>query len=128
MNIAVTVWGNRVSPVFDSSRNLMITSIEECAVAGREFKPFNPKDPTDFMQTFHQNQIDVLICGAITQTQSSMIEADSIRLISFVTGFADDILASYIENPDQISLFNMPGAGRQAAMPERDDNLLRDLP
>lgn len=110
MNIAITIWGNRISPVFDSANTLMIAQIEDSKVAHRQFKKFNPKPIHQIASTLNNFQIDVLICGAITEIQSKTIEKTGIALFSFITGNADKALVSLLKKPNQISKFLMPGS------------------
>lgn len=110
MKIAITIWGNRISPVFDSADTLMIAEIKNSQIVSRIFEAFDPKASTQINSFFNHHKIDAFICGAITNIQSRQIEESGVQLISFITGNADKVLVSYIKKPQRISDFLMPGA------------------
>ncbi len=110
MKIAITTWGNRVSPVFDSAATLMIAEVKNLKVISRIFEAFNPKNTTQILSVLNNNKIDVLICGAITDIQSKPIEQSGVKLISFITGNADEVLISLFKKSHKISDFLMPGS------------------
>ena len=109
MKIAITVWGNRISPVYDCAKTLMITQIENGKIVGQVSEGFNPKNSTQIASILNNLEINILICGAITESQSKTIERDGIKLISFVSGNAEKVLLSYIKEPLLIVDFLMPG-------------------
>ncbi len=110
MKIAITVWGNRISPVFDSATTLMIVEIKNSKIVSQTFEAFNPKFLIQIRSIFTTHQIKVLICGAITDVQSKSIEHSGIKLIPFITGNIDDVLACCLKKAHRISDFLMPGA------------------
>lgn len=109
MKIGITTWGNRISPVFDSSSTLTIVRVENLKILNRRVEILNPKITPRIVSTLQDLQINVLICGAITENQSKVIEKQGIRLISFITGTVDKVLASYLGEPHRMSQFLMPG-------------------
>ncbi len=74
MKIAITVWGNRISPVYDCAKTLMITQIENGKIVGQVSEGFNPKNSTQIASILNNLEINILICGAITESQSKTIE------------------------------------------------------
>ena len=110
MKIAITIWGNRISPVFDSASTLMIVQVEDSNIVSRIFQEFNSKVTAQILSILTEFKIDALICGAISDIESKLIEQSGVKLISFVTGNTDKVLASLLKNPHRISDFLMPGA------------------
>jgi predicted Fe-Mo cluster-binding NifX family protein len=113
MKVAFTAWEDRISPVFDSARMLLIANIENERVIGRQYEPFNPQPVSRVVDMLQTLEIEVLICGAISRTPSIIIEASGIKLISFVGGKIDDILRSYANGISIVPGFSMPGCGQQ---------------
>jgi len=109
MKVAITTWGNRISPVFDSSNTLMITEIENAIIKERVFAAFNPRIDPRMLAVLKGYQVDALICGAITKSQSDVIESNGIELLSFVAGNVEKVLDSYMNAPQQLTQFLMPG-------------------
>lgn len=123
MKVAFTAWEDRISPVFDSARRLLIANIENDQVIDREYEAFNPQSVSRLGEMLKSLEIEVLICGAISQTPSSIIEASGVKLISFVGGKIDDILESYAKGIGIVPEFSMPGCGKQFRRKRRRHNV-----
>ncbi len=109
MKLAVTVWEQRVSPVFDSARTLLIAKVKHQKIQSVSYHPFNPRQEGGVAWELSELGIEVLICGAISKNDAFLIEAASIRLIPFIAGDADRILGRYAEGRPIIPHFLMPG-------------------
>lgn len=121
MNIAITVWENRISPVFDSARTLLVASIEEGRAAKRRREPFNPAHPSRLVERFRELEVRTLICGAITRTPAVVIEGANIQLIPFICGGVDDVIEAYACGVSIVPKFLMPGCcGRRRGQENRD--------
>ena len=112
MKIAVTVWGNRISPVFDASGNLLIAQIENSLVVNKTFKTINPDTPEHLASLLNHLGVCALICGAISKKAADIILQNKIQLISFVTGNTDRILESFALKKEIEKTFMMPGCSR----------------
>ena len=122
MKVAFTAWEDRVSPVFDSARKLLIADIENEQIVGKQYEPFNPQPVSRLGDMLKALEIEVFICGAISQTPSIIIEASGVKLISFIGGKIDDILESYAKDIRIVPEFSMPGCGRQYRHQRRRHN------
>ncbi len=109
MKLAVTIWGNRVSPVFDSAHTLMIADVNNAVIKNRIFKSFDPEKVHVLIPVLKKIQVRALICGAITENQSKIIEKSGIKLVSFISGNTENVLTTYTKTPHQMSAFYMPG-------------------
>jgi predicted Fe-Mo cluster-binding NifX family protein len=108
MKVAMTVWGNRVSPVFDSAQTILLARIENSQVGGQT-KEFIPgKIPVNLARLLIEKEIDILICGAISKQPAAIIESAGIQLVSFVAGNAEKLLRAYARGIS-IETFIMPG-------------------
>jgi hypothetical protein len=56
-----------------------------------------------------EQRVQVLICGAISGLQASIVRAWEIELIPFVAGEVDEILAAYVQDGLHSEQFAMPG-------------------
>ena len=92
MKIAMTVWGNRVSPVFDSAQTIVLAEIKDRAVTWEQREFIAGQIPTRLARMLVDKGIDTLICGAISEQPARIIEAAGITLISFVSGNAAKLL------------------------------------
>ncbi|OQX64125.1 MAG: hypothetical protein B5M56_00695 [Desulfococcus sp. 4484_241] len=112
MNVAITDWDGRVSPVFDCASRLLVAEIRDGAVVSRRHERFNPDQSTVLAEQLHRLGIDVLICGAISRTPSLIVEQSGIKLIPFIGGETDAVLEAYARGDRLEPEFLMPGCGR----------------
>jgi len=111
MKVALTAWGDRISPVFDSSRTLLIAEIENNEIVGRRHEAFFPEMSWRLAGILNNLGIDVLICGAISQFPAGIIENSGIQLISFVGGTVEQVLGAYAGGIPIVPEFSQPGCG-----------------
>ncbi len=109
MKVAITVWGNRISPVFDSANTLLIAEIQNRRIVSRYYESFNPDIPSLFAEKLEEMEISVLICGAISKVPAAILSASSIEFIPFITGSAFRVLENFALNRPIIPAFLMPG-------------------
>jgi predicted Fe-Mo cluster-binding NifX family protein len=109
MKIAVTIWEDRISPVFDASRRLLIVDIQDTQIGGRAFFVFDPEQPSDLANALINLDVKVLICGAISQLPAMIINAAGITLIPFITGAVDRVLETFAKGDSLEPAFVMPG-------------------
>ena len=111
MKVAITVWEDRISPVLDSSHTLLIANIKNSKIMSREYVAFNPEMPSRLPRVLSDLDIEVLICGAVSQLPADMIESGGIKLIPFITGNVDEVLASFAKSATVVPSYLMPGCG-----------------
>jgi predicted Fe-Mo cluster-binding NifX family protein len=109
MKVAVTVWEDRISPVFDASRRLLIAKIENARITDRSYVIFDPERPANLARTLTELDVPVLICGAVSQDPANRINAGGITLIPFITGEVERVLEFYAKGNSLEPTFVMPG-------------------
>lgn len=112
MQVALTAWENRISPVFDAAKTLLIAEIRDGKIVSMRHEPMDPVWISHLADRLCGLGVDVLICGAISRVPSTIIEASGIQLIPFIGGAIDDVLAAYARNGRIAAEFFMPGCGR----------------
>ena len=110
MKVAVTVWEDRISPVFDASRHLLIAEIENARVTRRSFVLFNPERPSHLAKTLTELEVPVLICGAVSQVPANMIVAGGITMIPFIAGEVERVLDVYAKGDSLRRRLSCPDA------------------
>ena len=113
MKIAITVWGNRISPVFDAASTLFVAHIENRSILKKNYTSFNPTIPSDLVKLLKKMQVSILICGAISTKPADLIVENDIKLISFVTGNALKLLDNFASKQTIEKTFMMPGCSKQ---------------
>ncbi|WP_319524904.1 response regulator [uncultured Desulfosarcina sp.] len=132
MKVAVTVWKERISPVFDASRRLLIAEIEDRRITDRSYVIFDPEMPSNLAKILSELDVPVLICGAVSQVPANIMANGGIELIPFITGEVDRILEVYARGNPLAPAFLMPGChdGDRCAEPhshEQRSNPLTQL-
>jgi predicted Fe-Mo cluster-binding NifX family protein len=109
MNIAITVWEDRISPVFDSGRTLLIAKIKDNAVVSTAYLPFDFDRPLEFLRMLRSEKIKIIISGAISEGQANMLLAEGYELISFIAGDVRRVLETFAKGETLGEDFRMPG-------------------
>lgn len=113
MRMALTVWEDRISPVFDSATTILIVDIENQQVKNRRFVSLNSLEPSLLLEKLVAQGVSVLICGAISEFPANLIENSPIKLISFISGNIEKIIAGFSQGMPLPEKFFMPGCGCQ---------------
>ncbi len=111
VKVALTVWENRISPVFDSARVLLVVDIGNGVILSRHYEPFCSDRILRRVAMLSDLNVGVLICGAVSEPVANMIEARGVRLVPFVTGNVNQVLDAYLKNILAAPDFRMPGCG-----------------
>lgn len=111
MKLGITVWGNRISPVFDAAQTLLVAEIRQDEVVGRQIEMFQAGLFSRFIDLLAELEIEVLICGALSHGPAALLDAAEIQVIPFMTGEVEPILSLYAKGVDLVD-FTMPGCPR----------------
>jgi predicted Fe-Mo cluster-binding NifX family protein len=111
--LALTIWQNRISPVFDASQTVLIIEAEKGEEISRRKITIESCDPVSKAKELSENGIRELICGAISTPYAVALESREIRLIPFVSGDAQQVIETRLQGARLFPRFRMPGCGRQ---------------
>ncbi len=96
MKVAVTVWKDRISPLFDATRMLLIAEFEGGTIIRKYREDFDCDSPFSRAEKLDDLGVTVLICGGISDGFARLIEARHIEIIPFAAGTADEALEAFI--------------------------------
>lgn len=113
MKVAVTVWKNRISPLFDATQTLLVAVIHDHAVISRHLVPLECVSPFSRAAALENLGIDTLICGGVSDFFAKLIEARNIQIIPFVSGRVEEVIEAFLENTLYLEKFRMPGCSHQ---------------
>jgi predicted Fe-Mo cluster-binding NifX family protein len=113
MKMALTVWGSRISPVFDAAHMLLVVEIENTKIINRWDVPFYPEFPSRLAEMLAEMDVEIFICGAISEMPSNILESNGIKLIPFIAGDTHEVIDAYVKNVPFIPTFLMPGCNRK---------------
>jgi predicted Fe-Mo cluster-binding NifX family protein len=110
--IALAVWGELISPVFDSAKMVVIADIEDGKIVSTRTESLGPELPYSRASRLSGWGAQVLICGAISSEFARMLEVSDILVVGFVSGNARHVLDAYLKGTLIRSVYAMPGCGR----------------
>jgi predicted Fe-Mo cluster-binding NifX family protein len=98
MKVVLTVCENRISPVADSARQLLIVDVENRTIRDRHTVCFEVESVFYRARSLSDLEVEVFICGAISDFFASLLEGYGIRLIPFTCGETDEVLDAYLQD------------------------------
>ena len=111
MKVALTVWEERISPVFDVSRRILILDVVGRTVVNRTEESIENGDPMFRVRRLHELGINTLICGAISSPLAELLDAHEVHVVSFIAGDVEKVITAYLGGTLQSSKMSMPGCG-----------------
>ncbi len=115
MKIALTVWEDRISPVFDAATTLLLAELEESGISEKHLAPLPPVSSLRLPETLQAMGVSILICGAISEGHANRLASNGIELIPFVSGKTEHILEVFAQGKPIVPAFSMPGCGRRGS-------------
>lgn len=107
MRVAIPVWQNRVSPVFDTAGRVLLSDLGE---GGERFEvPLTGANPAQRVGRLSELGVGVLICGAISRPLAMMVQSSGIQLVPWIAGEVDEVLRAYQSGSFPTDAFMMPG-------------------
>jgi predicted Fe-Mo cluster-binding NifX family protein len=111
MKLAITVWNQRIAPVFDSARNAIIVELRDGHVIGRHELDMDRIDPAGKAWLLRTEGVRELVCGAISYEVEAMVRDQGIRVVPFIAGDVELVIQAWIERQLENDSYSMPGCG-----------------
>jgi predicted Fe-Mo cluster-binding NifX family protein len=112
MRIAISIWEDKISPVLDTASKLLIIDKDTQKESSRFETNILEQGMSQRCYFIRGLDLDVLICGAVSRQFSELLEACGIKIISGISGPAEDVLDAYLHGDLHHSGFFMPGNKR----------------
>jgi predicted Fe-Mo cluster-binding NifX family protein len=125
MRIAISIWEDKISPLFDTASKLLIIENETQKESYRYEVRLLKQDLSKKCRFMQSLQIDVLICGAVSRQFSEMLMASGIEVISGISGPARDVLETYLKGTPLHPKFFMPGSQTDRFDQPRQSHIFR---
>lgn len=110
MKIAIPIKDNELSVVIDFSLILHIVVIKEKEIVIRKNIQFNKNDDLNMkINVIKNNEIDLVICGSISNAFYRLFEMNNIKIIPYICGNLDDVINAYIDDRLNCNKFLMSG-------------------
>jgi predicted Fe-Mo cluster-binding NifX family protein len=110
MRIAIPVWKDRVSPVFDVARSVRVVDLSD---GGEPRKSDMGLDDDHRAETLAKLGVDLLICSAISTSLESTLWMSGVEVIPDICGTVDEIITAYSKGETTLAGFRSPGNCRE---------------
>lgn len=122
MKVAVAIWNDRISPVFDVSRRVLVLDIENGGIRDKSEYRFANDNPIHKIHMLKEMEIGTLICGAVSRHLFQMVNTSGVTTIPFIAGNVEEVISAYLAGALPNPKLCMPGCGiRRRRMRERNE-------
>jgi predicted Fe-Mo cluster-binding NifX family protein len=112
MKIAIPIWENRISPVFDTAARLLIVEADGGREISRTIVPIDESFLPHRATKLSELGVNILICGAVSRPLYSLIMGKDVKVIPFLSGNVEEVLQAYLSDDFAEASFSMPGCCR----------------
>jgi predicted Fe-Mo cluster-binding NifX family protein len=96
VRIAMPRFGELIGPCFGYSATITIFTIKRGKVVDQVDFRLQSRDVLDRVRLLRDQQVGTLICGGLEERLQDMLEANGVRVISWVSGRVDDLLDCFL--------------------------------
>jgi predicted Fe-Mo cluster-binding NifX family protein len=111
MRLAISIWNDRISPVFDAADHLLLIDIEQGQERGRQEEVLSDAFPSRRMRRLTEMGVNALICGGISRPLVTLLAESGISVCPWTAGPVDEVLRAYLEDRLHDPQWRMPGCG-----------------
>ena len=125
MRIAIPVWNDRVSPVFDVSRTIRIVDIADGAVSREAIHTLENEARASKLAKLG---VDILICAAVSTPLEATLWVSGIEVIPDTCGTVEEIIEAFASGDTELTRFRSPGNSRSHRSPLKNSPHHRSKP
>jgi len=111
MKAGITIWNDRIAPVFDVAGSVLVLNIADLSVSA-EIKVL-PQASFAKIEALAQSGVEILVCGAISRPLLRTACAAGLKVIPFVAGNVDEVIQALRSGDIEAVAGTMPGCGCQ---------------
>jgi predicted Fe-Mo cluster-binding NifX family protein len=109
MKAAFSYLDNRIAPVFDTARQIVLVEAVSRQVVKESQEIFADDLPVQKAIQLAEFSVNALVCGAISKQLQEMIIAYGTQVVPFVTGDLKEVIYAWANNRLHDRRFTMPG-------------------
>jgi predicted Fe-Mo cluster-binding NifX family protein len=109
MRLAIPIQGDHVATVFDAADDLLMVEESSGVVKASSRLSFTRDTNIGKVVLLKEQDVDVLICGALSGFMRRMIEGAGIRVKPFIRGTVEDVIKAFCSGALDDRQFLMPG-------------------
>ena len=106
---AFSYWNRRIAPVFDIAQRLHVVEVELGRITSETEETLTGDMMIQKVRYLAELGIGTLVCGAISTQFSELMVAYGIRVIPFVAGDLEEVIAAWCNGSLDSRNFDMPG-------------------
>ena len=107
--VAIPIFQNRVSPVLDSCRHLLVVDIEQNTEIERATVYLDEMSLTERCGIFEKLDVTMVICGGVSEVFANLLMGADIALLNGIAGEINDVIQAFLEQRLDKPQFYMPG-------------------
>jgi len=107
--VAISTSAGRVSPVFDTARQLLLLHVSGGVETGRRIMTLDETDGERRVGRVVETGADALICGAISSLLRVLLDAAGIQVFANTCGPVEEVASAFISGRWTDEAFLMPG-------------------
>jgi len=96
MNLAIPLFGSRISPRFDSCQEILFVTIEKGRITERKIVSISSLSALQRVAELSNRDVKAVICGGINNLIHNGLKNNGISVIYDVVGEADEALNRYL--------------------------------
>ncbi|HHE47219.1 MAG TPA: hypothetical protein ENL08_05930 [Bacteroidetes bacterium] len=112
MIIAVTIWNNRISPVFDVARDLLMVDLDDGGDTSRRILSLAGMSPQLKIESLKKSNVEMVLCGAISESFLRLLTTNGIRVEPWISGDIEEVIQALLQNRLSDPCYCMPGCNR----------------
>lgn len=105
MKTAFTVWNERIAPVFDTAKEILVVESAGARIVSEEALTL----PTQAADWLSENRVDAVVCGAISRPFQERLIVAGVRVVPFVAGETRAVVRAWLDGTIGGAAFTMPG-------------------
>jgi len=115
MKAAFTTWRDRIAPVFDVAREIVLVEADSNTQVTSSLMSLPEGAVETKVKRLCDQGVNVLVCGAMSRCAHELVCAEKIDVFSFMAGDTDSVIQAWLEGCLEQKAFAMPGCeqGRQ---------------
>jgi predicted Fe-Mo cluster-binding NifX family protein len=120
VKVAIPAWNERVSPVLDVARQLLVVDVGTNAAVARRKAHLDETHLAARCKRICELGVEILICGAVSRPLEVALLSAGVRVIPRTCGPVEDVLRAFLSGRLTDEMFLMPGCcGRQRRLRQR---------
>lgn len=120
MKTAFSVWEHRIAPVFDTAHQILIVESDGSRVSTESIHVIPEESIAQRVAWLASNNIDTLVCGAISRPLQMELVAAGLVVIPFIAGDLPRVIQASFDGTLSDITFRMPGCCGGQGVRRRD--------